>query len=1055
MEVRNGIVTRASLFAALSVVLLLWLAASWFIANRIMQRASQNLVKEESTVVERRAQNIARNVAQSITYLHGIPSLIAKDERTLRALRRPGVSSASASLAPELKKQAWSADALLLALDGHLDLVARSLGVDVLWVMNASGDSIAASNAGKPQSFVGTNYADREYFTAAMGGKLGQQYAMGRKTNIPGLFFSAPVMVDGRIVGVVTAKTDLPKLSFWVNQAEALVSDMYGVVILAKDQGLEMRALPGASVFVLSDAARMARYKRRDFPPLFIQSWGNARLSSLLRIDHDDVPSLMARRAVPGSGIEVHVLRRLPAVVAYEKERLQQFLLLAISGSVLLLMVAGTINVFLIHRDARRRMAQSLSLQRATIESTADGILVVDRDGQVTSYNQRFVDIWHVPTTLLASHNDQKLLDFVCGQMAEPKRFLVKVRELYARPDESSFDLLNFADGRTVERYSQPQRLDGEVVGRVWSFRDITERNRAEHALRIAATAFESLDGMTVTDADGRILQINRAFSELTGYAPEEVIGKTTAFLKSGRHDDEFYRQMWERLKQTGHWQGEIWNRRKNGEIFPVWLAISSVKGPDGAVTNYVGASTDITQRKASEDQIRSLAFFDPLTKLPNRRLLLDRLDHALSGSQRYARYGAVMFIDIDHFKALNDTQGHAVGDLLLVEVAQRLQASIREGDTVSRLGGDEFIIMLENLSNDRAQAAAQVEAVAEKIQAAISRPYALRCGEEQRPQDFHCTSSIGISLFMGHMETADELLKRADVAMYQAKSAGRNTVRFFDPDMQATLEIRTAMEADLRQALANREFELHYQIQVDRRQSLIGAEILLRWNSPARGLVSPVAFIPLAEETGLIAPIGLWVLQSACAQLKAWAVDPARRNLQLAVNISPRQFRQDNFISQVLEVLEQTGVNPSRLKLELTEGLVLNNVEDSIEKMHALRALGLEFSMDDFGTGYSSLSYLKKLPLSQLKIDRSFVQDLSTDANDATIVRTIITMGRTLGLEVIAEGVETEEQHEFLYQNGCSAFQGYLFGRPLPRSEFEELLDRHARSPRPEQLHA
>ncbi len=1181
MEAQESWVTRASQFGALSAVLLLWLAVSWFIADSVMQKASQSLVKRESSAAEWQAQNIAKNVAQSIAYLHGVPLLIAKDDRTLRALLRSRAKPALASMAPEAKRQTGSENTLLNAMDGHLDLVARSLGVDALWIMNASGDVVAASNAGKPQSFVGTNCADWEYFTAAMAGKRGQQYAMGRDTNIPGLYFSAPVAVDGRIIGVVAAKTDVPRLSFWVNQADAFISDMYGIVILATDPNLEMHAIPGASVRTLSSAERLARYKRTDLPFLPIRSWDNPRFPGLLRFGEDAVPTLMARHSVPDNDIEVHAFKRLPAVVEHEKERLQQFLLLAVSGSVLLLIVAGSVSVALIQRQARRSTAQSLSLQRATIESTADGILVVDNDGHVKSYNQRFVDIWQIPPDLLSSHSDQKLLDFVCAQLAEPESFLAKVHETYARPGDSSFDALHFRDGRTVERYSQPQRLDGKVMGRVWSFRDITERKRAEdklaqselklqtiidtepecvklvaadgtllqmnraglemidadaadqvvgkkletliapqhrrafaalnrrvfegksgnlefeivglkgtrrwlesravplrdpngkisallavtrditerkrteHALRIAATAFESTEAMVVTDASHRILQVNRAFTELTGYAADEVIGKTTAFLKSGRQDDEFYRQMWQRLDQSGYWQGEIWDRRKNGEIFPMWLAISAVRGPDGAVTNYVGASTDITQRKESEDQIRSLAFFDSLTKLPNRWRLLDRLEHALAASQRSGRYGAVMFLDVDNFKALNDTQGHAVGDLLLVEVAQRLQASIRDGDTVSRLGGDEFIIMLEELSEDWSQAAAQVEAVAEKIQDAFNRPYALRCGEDGRTKDFHCTASIGISLFLGHMEKPDELLKRADVAMYEAKSAGRNTVRFFDPDMQEALEARTAMEGELRHALANGEFEFHYQVQVDRQQRLIGAEVLLRWNNPVRGIVSPAAFIPLAEETGLIVPIGLWVLHSACVRLKAWSADPARRDLQLAVNISARQFRQDNFISQVMEVLAQTGADPSRLKLELTEGLVLDNVEDAIEKMLALRALGIEFSMDDFGAGYSSLSYLKRLPLSELKIDHSFIKDLGTDSNDAAIVRTIITMGRTLGLEVIAEGVEREEQREFLRHNGCSAFQGYLFGRPLPWGEFEQLLKWHSGVPSPAHLRA
>ncbi|HYP68409.1 MAG TPA: PAS-domain containing protein, partial [Thiobacillaceae bacterium] len=532
MEARESRVTRAFLFGALSAVLLLWLAASWFIADSVMQRGSQSLVKDESTVVERRAQNFARNIAQSTTYLHGIPSLIAKDDRTLKALFRPTANPASAPMTSQAKRQAWSEDPLLKAMDSHLDLVARSLGMDALWIMNASGDAIAASNAGKPQSVVGMNYADWEYFAAAMSGKPGQQYAMGRKTNIPGLYFSAPVVADGHIIGVVAAKTDILRLSFWVNQADAFITDRYGIVILAKDPSLEMHAIPGASVSTLSSAARLTRYRRTDFPFLSIRSWDNPRLPSLLRFGQDDVPILMARRSVPDNDIQVHVFKRLPAVVEHEKERLQLFLLLAVSGSVLLLIVAGSINVALMQGQARRSAGQSLSLQRATIESTADGILVVDNDGHITSYNQRFADIWHIPPHLLSSQSEEKVLDFACGQLTEPEGFLAKVRDLHARPGDSSFDALHFRDGRMVERYSQPQRLDGEVMGRVWSFRDITDHKRAEDRLARSELKLQTIidtepECVKLLAADGTLLQMNRAGLEMIDAdTADGVVGK-------------------------------------------------------------------------------------------------------------------------------------------------------------------------------------------------------------------------------------------------------------------------------------------------------------------------------------------------------------------------------------------------------------------------------------------------------------------------------------------------------------------------------------------------
>ena len=404
--------------------------------------------------------------------------------------------------------------------------------------------------------------------------------------------------------------------------------------------------------------------------------------------------------------------------------------------------------------------------------------------------------------------------------------------------------------------------------------------------------------------------------------------------------------------------------------------------------------------------------------------------------SRRSGRYGALLFLDLDNFKTLNDTRGHDVGDLLLIEIAQRLNASVREGDTVGRLGGDEFVLMLEDLSEDVEEAILQAGMVGVKVREAIALPYLLKGIE------FTCTTSIGASLFGNHDASADDLLKHADLAMYHAKKSGRNALCFFDPDMQAKLVEHSALENDLRHALERRQLRLHYQIQVDSARRAIGAEALLRWEHPGRSLVTPAEFIPLAEETGLIVPIGLWVLQTACARIRDWSANPATRDLQLAINVSARQFRQSDFVEQVQQALSATGINPARLKIELTESMVLDNVSDTITKMHALKALGVSFSMDDFGTGHSSLSYLKQLPLDQLKIDQSFVRDLATDPNDAAIVRAIITLGQTFGLNVIAEGVETEAQREFLELNGCHAFQGYLFSRPLPPEAFEKFLE-------------
>ena len=459
------------------------------------------------------------------------------------------------------------------------------------------------------------------------------------------------------------------------------------------------------------------------------------------------------------------------------------------------------------------------------------------------------------------------------------------------------------------------------------------------------------------------------------------------------------------------------------------------MKGAHGEDTHYVGTISDISERKAVEEEIKRLAFFDPLTHLPNRRLLIDRLHQAMVASNRSGRLGALLFIDLDNFKTLNDTLGHDMGDLLLGQVAERLVGCVREGDTVARFGGDEFVVMLENLSADRNEAATQTRTVGEKILATLNAPYFLEA------RSHHSTSSIGATLFADHHDAIDELLKQADLAMYQAKAAGRNVMRFFDQGMQAVVNARADLEADLRRAIQGEEFLLHYQPQVDRDGHLTGAEALVRWRHPARGMVPPGEFIPVAEETGLILPLGHWVLETACKQLVTWAARPGMADVTLAVNVSARQFRHPDFVSQVLAVIENCGADPRRLKLEITESLLLDDVEDVITKMTELQEIGIGFSLDDFGTGYSSLAYLKRLPLDQLKIDQSFVRDVLTDPNDAAIARTIVALAQSLGLSVIAEGVETEAQRNLLASVGCLAYQGYLFGRPGPATDVEQLL--------------
>ena len=577
--------------------------------------------------------------------------------------------------------------------------------------------------------------------------------------------------------------------------------------------------------------------------------------------------------------------------------------------------------------------------------------------------------------------------------------------------------------------------------GSIWVFEDITEKRLAADQLRLSATVFENTaDAVMITDAEHTIVAVNRAFQLITGYSGEEALGKNAALVKPIIDGKDAYETIVRSLEEQHYWQGEVWNRRKNGEVFPVEITVTAVVGHSGEVERHVGVFNDVTFRKAAEEEIRKLAFYDALTRLPNRRLMLDRLGRALTSSARHHRHGALMLIDLDNFKTLNDTLGHDVGDQLLVDAARRLESCIRKGDTVARMGGDEFVVILEDLDAS-GLAAMQAESVARKIQSQLNEPYLFDLappGGAPNMGSHRCTSSAGIALFIDNSLGVDELMKRADTAMYQAKAAGRNTLRFFDPDMQAAVTARAALEVDLRHAIEEQQFVLHYQPQLDAENRVIGGEALLRWQHPTRGLVPPNEFIRAAEETGLIIPIGEWVLETVCRQLAEWNTRPEMASLSLALNVSARQFHNVDFVFQVSSALERSGANPQRLKLELTESLLLDDVEDVIEKMNRLKAQGTGFSLDDFGTGYSSLSYLKRLPLDQLKIDRSFVRDVLTDANDASIARTVVVLAQNLGLSVIAEGVETEGQRDFLIENGCRAFQGYLFSRPLPLADFE-----------------
>ena len=586
--------------------------------------------------------------------------------------------------------------------------------------------------------------------------------------------------------------------------------------------------------------------------------------------------------------------------------------------------------------------------------------------------------------------------------------------------------------------------IDVEIVSHVLEFagrraevvlaHDVTESLRAEERLRQAATVFENTrEGIMITGPDERILRVNRAFCELTGYTEEEAQGQTPRLLHSDQQSPEFYAALWATLRDTGHWQGEVWNRRKNGEIYPELLSISTVKNSAGAVTHYVGVFADLSQLKASEEQLDFLAHHDPLTGLPNRLLLSARLQHSIEVARRDGETLALLVLDLDRFKDVNDSYGHSAGDALLLQVAERLTHRLRGVDTVTRLGGDEFAVLLEELAQP--QDAARV---AMDILSILSEPWRLANDAEVR-----LGASLGISLFPEHAQTAEELLQQADAALYQAKSEGRGRFQYFSAALTQAARQRIELEARLRRAIGDQQLRVYYQPQVAIPSGrIVGAEALVRWQDPDHGLIPPGRFIPVAEETGLISAIGEWVLRETCRQGKAW-LDAGLPPLTLAVNLSVHQLHHDDLATTVLQILKETGFPAEQLELELTESALMQREVEAVTILERLRGLGLHLAMDDFGTGYSSLAYLRRFPLDVLKIDKSFVDDLPRQREAMEIASTIIAMGHTLGLKVLAEGVETAEQLAFLELKGCDQYQGYLTSPPVPAAAFVELLTR------------
>jgi diguanylate cyclase (GGDEF)-like protein/PAS domain S-box-containing protein len=686
------------------------------------------------------------------------------------------------------------------------------------------------------------------------------------------------------------------------------------------------------------------------------------------------------------------------------------------------------------------QQSESLTMRLATtLASINDAFATLDREGRLTYVNREGERLLRAPGTALLG---QTLWDALDGNATS--RVHQEILDMLHSGDSREFEVFCALPDRWLELRAYPFE-----AGVALYLRDVSDRRQAQEQLLLLQTSIAHLNDIVMIteagpiDAPGpRIVFVNDAFERQTGYSPAEVLGQTPRMLQGQRTQRTELDRIRLALAQAQPVRAELINYKKNGEQFWLELDIVPVDYFSRGLTHWVAVSRDITERKAAEEEIEHLAFYDTLTQLPNRQLLMDSLRTALSHTGNPDKTGALMFIDLDNFKVLNDTRGHATGDLLLQKVAARLNSCVRLRDTVGRLGGDEFVVLLEDLGDDPPLARKKAEVVAQKILTTLSEPCDLS------GLDYDGTCSIGITLITQHEKSVGDLLKQADLAMYQAKGAGRNTICFFDPGMQAVATANAALTYELRQGLRNQELVLHYQPQVGPKGFMVGTEALVRWQHPQRGLVFPDSFIPQAEESGLILPLGKWVLETACAQLARWAACPLTEKFSIAVNVSVRQFRHPEFVEQVMAAIANTGISAHRLKLELTESLLANDMDVTIAKMGILKDAGVTLSIDDFGIGYSALSYLKHLPLDQLKIDRAFVKDVLTDPNDAAIARTIIGLAQSLGLGVMAEGVETEAQRDFLARHGCHCFQGYLFCKPLPIDELEVFMQGMARPP-------
>ncbi|MEI7613850.1 MAG: EAL domain-containing protein [Betaproteobacteria bacterium] len=944
---------------------------------------------------------------------------------------------------------------------------------DGIMAYGKDGTAIAVSPTNKER--IGVNYLDRDYLIAAI--QHGQSSIgrpiVGRIVRAPVIVMAVPIRdAQGSVIGALSGVTNLSLPNFLGRISASrygktggylIVDAKHRIIITGTDKSRTMEPSPAPGAFPAIDR--------------FLDGFEG----SSVYINPRGIEVLQSSASIPAAGWYIAASLSVEEAFApihdmQHRMQLATLFLTLLMGGILWLVLRRQLSPMLDTAKTLARLADQNEYPLPLPITRQDEIgqliggfnhllkTLGNRDQALQESEESFRDLFEKNRSVMM------FLEPVTGEIVDvnaaavayygyPREQLVgkPISEINTLPPARLAEIRQKAIREQQDTFQFPHRLaSGEVrqveinltpverSGRDLLFsivHDITDRKTAEDALRrnedrYRATFQASQDIISISRlSDGMYIDVNQAFLSVMGYERDEVIGHTAGELGFWENpaDRISFVETLERDTQCRDLQMRF--IKKNKEAF--WGLISAVRIELDDTPCILFVIRDTTESKQAEQRIHELAFFDHLTGQPNRWLMLDRLSLAMAASTRSGRYGALLLLDLDNFKALNDTLGHDMGDLLLKQVAQRLVSCVRAEDTVARLGGDEFVVILASLSSEESEAASQAELIGEKIIAALNETFLLNAAT------YHCTPSIGANLFIGQQTDNDTVLKQADIAMYRSKDEGGNTLRFFDSNMELVIMKRAALEKDLHQAIQKREFVLHYQPQVSGGQ-LKGAEALVRWQQPLRGLVSPAEFIPLAEETGLILPLGNWVLEAACTQIAAWSKQPERAHLSVAVNVSAHQFHQDDFVDQVLSILKDTRANPHRLKLELTESMLVSNVDEVIAKMFALKAKGVGFSLDDFGTGYSSLSYLKRLPLDQLKIDQSFVRDVLVDPNDAAIAKTIISLADSLGLGVIAEGVETEAQRDFLSTAGCHTYQGYFFSRPLPIDDFERFAEQH-----------